>query len=117
MQSSRASEIVAASANARDQSKLVFTWIWLKRAPNLRIQCIAKDQAKTDPMRLSLKEGACNMSSRFFYVQLKFTPRIRTIGLRKQHRVVVEVPKELVQGRQSEVINENPNERAIALDL
>ena len=57
------------------------------------------------------------MSSRFFYVQLKFTPRIRTIGLRKQHGVVVEVPKELVQGRQSEVINENPNEKAIALDL
>ena len=57
------------------------------------------------------------MSDRFFYVQLKFTPRIRTIGLRKQHGVVVEVPKELVQGRQSEVINENPNERAIALDL
>ena len=57
------------------------------------------------------------MSSRFFYVQLKFTPRIRTIGLRKQHGVVVEVPKELVQRKQSEVINENPNEKAIALDL
>ena len=57
------------------------------------------------------------MSSRFFYVQLKFTPRIRTIGLRKQHGAVVEVPKDLVQRRQSEIINENPSEKAIALDL
>ena len=57
------------------------------------------------------------MSSRFFYVQLKFTPRIRTIGLRKQHGVVVEVPKHLVQRKQSEIINENLSEKAIALDL
>jgi hypothetical protein len=49
--------------------------------------------------------------------RVKFTPRIRTIGLRKQHEAVVEVPKDLVQRKQSEVINENPNEKAIALDL
>ena len=53
------------------------------------------------------------MSSRIFYVQLKFTSKIRT----KQHEAVVEVPKELVQRKQSEVINENHNEKAIALDL
>jgi hypothetical protein len=53
------------------------------------------------------------MSSRIFYVQLKFTSKIRT----KQHEAVVEVPKELVHRKQSEVINENPNEKAIALDL
>jgi hypothetical protein len=57
------------------------------------------------------------MSSRFFYVQLKFTPRIRTIGLRKQHGAVVEVPKDLVQRKQSEIINENSREKAIVLDL
>jgi hypothetical protein len=57
------------------------------------------------------------MGSRCFYVQLKFTPRIRTIGLRKQYGVVVEVPKHLVQRKQSEIINENLSEKAIALDL
>ena len=57
------------------------------------------------------------MSSRFFSVQLKFTPRIRTTGLRKQHGAVVEVPKDLVQHKQSEIIDENPREKAIALNL
>ena len=57
------------------------------------------------------------MSSRFFYVELKFTPRIRTNRLTKQHKAVVEVPKDLVQRKQSEIISANPREKAIALDL
>ena len=57
------------------------------------------------------------MSSRFFYVELKFTPRIRTNRLAKQHKAVVEVPKDLVQRKQSEIISANPREKAIALDL
>jgi hypothetical protein len=59
------------------------------------------------------------MSSRFFYVELKFIPRIRTytVPMTKQHGAVVEVPKDLVQRKQSEIINENPSEKAIALAL
>ena len=59
------------------------------------------------------------MSSRFFYVQLKFTPKSGLTGLpmTKQHGAVVEVPKDLVQRKRSEIINENPSEKAIALDL
>ena len=59
------------------------------------------------------------MSSRFFYIQLKFTPKISTYSVprTKQHGAVVEVPKDLVQRKRSENINENPSEKAIALDL
>ena len=59
------------------------------------------------------------MSSRFFYILLKFTPKIRTYSAprTKQHGAVVEVPKDLVQRKRSEIINENPSEKAIALDL
>jgi hypothetical protein len=59
------------------------------------------------------------MSSRFFYVQLKFTPKIRTdnSGRNKQHGAVVEVRKDLVQRRQAAIINHNRREKAIALDL
>ena len=59
------------------------------------------------------------MSSRFFYVQLKFTPKIRTdsVPRNKQHGAVVEVPTDLVQRKQSAIINDNRREKAIALDL
>jgi hypothetical protein len=59
------------------------------------------------------------MSSRFFYVLLKFTPKIRTYSepRTKQYGAVVEVPKDLVQRKRSEIMNENSREKAIALDL
>jgi hypothetical protein len=59
------------------------------------------------------------MSSRFFYVQLKFTPKIRADSLprNKQHGAVVEVPTDLVQRKQSAIINDNRRVKAIALDL
>ena len=59
------------------------------------------------------------MSSRFFYVQLRFIPKSGLTGLpmSKQHGAVVEVPKDLVQRKQSEIINENRREKAIALEL
>jgi hypothetical protein len=59
------------------------------------------------------------MSSRFFYIQLKFTPKMRNYSApkTKQHGAVVEVPKDLVQRQRSEIKNENPSEKAIALDL
>jgi hypothetical protein len=75
------------------------------------------DETKADPMRLSLKEGSCNMSSRFFYVELKFTPRIRTNRLTRQHKAVVEVPKDLVQRKQSEIISAHPRRRQSPLIL
>ena len=59
------------------------------------------------------------MSEQYFYLRFKFTPRfgIRTVPITKQREAVVEVPKELVQRKQSESINENPREKAIALDF
>jgi hypothetical protein len=59
------------------------------------------------------------MSSQFFYVQLKFTPKTGTdrVPVTKQHETVVEVPKDLVQRKQSENTSENSREKVIALDL
>ena len=59
------------------------------------------------------------MSSRFFYVQLKFTPKIRSYSVprTRQHGAVVEVPKDLVQRKQSAIIKDNRSGKAIALDL
>ena len=59
------------------------------------------------------------MSSRFFYVQLRFIPKsgLTELPMSKQHGAVVEVPKDLVQRKQSEIINENPREKVIVLDL
>jgi hypothetical protein len=59
------------------------------------------------------------MSEQCFYVRLKFSPKIgiRTGSFTKQHEAVVEVPKELVQRKQSELIDENPREKTIALDF
>jgi hypothetical protein len=59
------------------------------------------------------------MSEQFFYVYLKFLPKIVTLTVEILHRreVVVEIPKRLVQLRQSEFVNDYPGEKAIALDL
>jgi hypothetical protein len=59
------------------------------------------------------------MSSRFFYVQLRFIPKsgLKELPMSKQHGAVVEVPKDLVQHKRSEIMNENPREKAIALNL
>jgi hypothetical protein len=54
------------------------------------------------------------MSDRFFYLQLKFTPKIGHT-FTDERELVVEVPKDLVQ-RRSKSINENLRE-VIALDL
>jgi hypothetical protein len=59
------------------------------------------------------------MSDQFFYVHLKFTPKIGTdrAPMTKQHEAVVEVPKDLVQRSRSETSNENPREKVMVLDL
>ena len=70
-------------------------------------------------MRLTLKEEFRNMSSQFFYVQLKFTPKmgIDRVPVITQHEAVVEVPKDLVQRKQSENTRENSREKVIVLEL
>ena len=59
------------------------------------------------------------MSGQYFYLRFKFSPKIgiRTVPIAKEHKAVVEVPKELVRLKQSELMNENPREKAIALDF
>ena len=59
------------------------------------------------------------MSSQFFYVQLNFRPEIGAdrMSLIKHHEAVVEVPKDLVQRRQSEITSENSREKVIVLEL
>jgi hypothetical protein len=60
------------------------------------------------------------MSKQFFYVHLKFIPKIVTLTtpMLRRREAVVEVPKDLVQRKQSELINENnPREAVIVLNL
>ena len=59
------------------------------------------------------------MSEQYFYVLLKFIPKFGMPSVLniKQHEAAVEVPKCLVQRKQSELINENLREKAIALDF
>lgn len=59
------------------------------------------------------------MSEQFFYVQLKFVPKIITLtgAILRQREVVVEVSKRLVQLAQLDRIGENRGEKAIAFDL
>ena len=59
------------------------------------------------------------MNSQFFYVQLKFRPKIEndSVPMTKQHEAVVEVPKDLVQRKQSVTTNANSREKVIVLEL
>jgi hypothetical protein len=59
------------------------------------------------------------MSDEYFYLRFRFSSKIgdRFGPSTKQHEAVVEVPRDLVQRKQSEFIHENPREKAIALDL
>src|SRR6476646_8825163 len=59
------------------------------------------------------------MSEQFYYVHLKFVPKIviLTGAILCQREVIVEVSKRLVRLRQLEGAGENLEETAIALDL
>ena len=48
-----------------------------------------------------------------------FMPRsgTKTVPLTRQHKAIVEVPKDLVQRKQSELRHEKPEEKTIALDF
>src|ERR1700676_45829 len=81
---------------------------------NMKHLCVPHEE-KIEPMRPILGViPPCNMSDKFFYLQLKFTPKIGHT-FTDQREVNVEVPKDLVQ-RKSESINESLKE-VMALGL
>jgi hypothetical protein len=51
-----------------------------------------------------------NMSDEYFYVRFRFSPKIgvRTAPSTRQHEAVVEGPRNLVQRKKLEYMNENP---------
>jgi hypothetical protein len=56
-----------------------------------------------------------DMTDQFFYVRLTFTTRNGSHP--RQHEAVVEIAKQIVRRKQSEVTNDIPREKEIALDL
>src|ERR1700759_1897108 len=59
------------------------------------------------------------MNEQFLYVQLKFTQKIRTAAMPMPHQreVVIEIPRDLLQSKQSHLANDIPREKIIAMDL
>jgi hypothetical protein len=59
------------------------------------------------------------MSDEYFYVRFRFSPKIglRTAPSTRLYEAVVEVPRNFVQRKKLEYMNENPREKAIALDF
>ena len=59
------------------------------------------------------------MNEQFLYIQLKFTQKIRTAAMPMPHQreVVIEVPRDLLQSKQSHLANDIPREKIIAMDL
>jgi hypothetical protein len=59
------------------------------------------------------------MNDQYFYLQLNFTPKFGTRIYRDtgEHKVAVEVPKDLVRRKRSESLNATVREKAIALNL
>jgi hypothetical protein len=59
------------------------------------------------------------MNDQYFYLQLNFTPKFGTRIYRniREHKVAVEVPKDLVRRKRSESLNATVREKAVALSL
>ena len=59
------------------------------------------------------------MNDQFFYLELNFTPKFGTRIYRNtsEHKVAVEVPKDLVRRKRSEFLNATVREKTIALNL
>jgi hypothetical protein len=72
---------------------------------------------RTTPDRT--EEICRKMSEQYFYVRLRFIPKfgIHSVPNVKQREAAVEVPKDLVQRKQSELLNGESREKAIALDF
>jgi len=64
-------------------------------------------------------EDRRKMSEHFFYVHLRFIPKMVTLAfpILRQREVVVEVPKDLAQHGLPELANQDLGEEAIALKL
>ena len=59
------------------------------------------------------------MSEQFFYVHLKYTPKSVSLAapIGHPHEIVVEVPRGLLNQRQSDLVGQDFTETAIAVDL
>ncbi len=59
------------------------------------------------------------MNDQYFYLQLNFTPKFgtRIYPNTGEHKVAVEVPKDLVRRKRSESSNATVREKAVALNL
>jgi hypothetical protein len=96
-------------------------WCWLVSGDRIRFEDQDLPRLKTGWRQATTQvqtwsKAYAIMSDQFFYLQLKFTPKIgHTAPITNEREVVVEVPKDLVR-KQSELINENLRE-VIALDL
>ena len=68
---------------------------------------------------MSYKRTVSGMSKQFFYVHLKFTPKSVSLAapIDSPHEVVVEIPRGLLEQRQSDLAGKALTEEAIALDL
>jgi hypothetical protein len=67
----------------------------------------------------AFNSGIPEMSDQYFYLRFRFSAKSRghSFATARWYEAFVEVPKDLVLARQAELINENPKERAITLDL
>ena len=65
------------------------------------------------------KRTVLGMSKQFFYVHLKFTPKSISLAapIGNPHEIVVEVPRELLNQRHSDLAGKGFTEKAIALNL
>ena len=59
------------------------------------------------------------MSKQFFYLHLKFTPKSVSLAapIGDPNEIVVEVPRRLLDQRQSDLVGQDFTEKAIALDV
>ena len=65
------------------------------------------------------KRTVLGMSEHFFYVHLKFTPKSVSLAapIGDPNEIVVEVPRRLLDQRQSDLVGQDFTEKAIALDV
>jgi hypothetical protein len=77
-----------------------------------------RNGVKINPLPIGART-ARKMSEQFYYVHLKFLPKIVILAgaILRQREAVVEVSKRFIQLRQLEWTGEDLGERAIALDL
>jgi hypothetical protein len=96
-------------------------WLALKmslHAP-FKTKYLIQNKRNIFPFRLNLR-GRFDVYERpIFYLELNFTPKFGTRIYRNtsEHKVAVEVPKDLVRRKRSEFLNATVREKTIALNL